>query len=463
MYRVPNTWVRLFILVAMIASSGVAGDQNSLDRLGVEAADQEMSTGFLRSGSIRDFDPPVPIAILLKIGDTPTGGAALDALLYPSVGDGEQVAIGGRLATSPDADECMWIDGGVAWTASGAGLSATSIENWSGTNGDASDFITSVVLAPDSLDSVITAAGVLLKEEDPVPGLPGSFITFASRSLMTAAGVAYWVSGYADTQGGATQKRGLYRAADTTTPVIERVIGSDDEIGGFTVDTAFDFDYYVSDNDLHRILVLDTTEDSARDVFVAVDDTLVLREGDPVDGVENWDNFDNVQVNNSGRWIVSGDTDGDPASDEFLAVDGVIVAREGDTVAGVVLGSTVRLASINDKEQIAFVWTTDVGSIDEALFVATNPLAVSEACLLLRTGDNVDINGDGLIDGTVSDLDVSVGGAQTLQFQEDGWVFLRSVLELNTVEVDAVIGIRSPCLFSDGFETGTTSAWSAIH
>lgn len=462
----PMVWLQLLVVAATVSSPRLAVSQDvpdrlGLDRLGLDRAYDEESQRAPTGVESRSLDAPVPVTVLMKIGDSPLG-SPVSALYYPSVGDGGQVAFTCRQDTTPEADECVWVDGSVVWTTWIAGIPATGIEYWSGTNGDGSEFIASVILAPDSLDSVITSAGVLLAAGDPAPGVPGSYITYASRSLMTAGGVAYWVSGYADTPGGATLQRALFRAPDTETPVIERVIGSGDAIDGFTVDSSFSFSYYVSDDDQHLIQVIDTTEDSSRDMFVAVDGVLVLREGDLIGGAESWDNFDTVQVCNTGRWIVSGDTDGDTSSDEFLAIDGVIVAREGDTLAGVPLGSTVRLASINDGEQIAFVWTTDLGTEDEALFVATNHTDLSNACLLARTGNGVDLNGDGFADGTILDLDTTMGGAQTLQFQEDGWVYLRSLLQLPTTTVDAVVGIRCPCILLDGFEGGSTDAWSLV-
>lgn len=450
--------VLLAALTAVPAPSWSADAKAEVERHGIEAGGVFETTA-VSPPADHDFQQLVPIRLVVSAGDTLGGVSPVTTLGTPSAGDAGVVAVSGAFA---DGDEFLLIEDAVAWTSSGAGITATSIEAWTGVNADGSEFIFSVVQDPGGLDSVVTAAGTLLAEGDPAPVLPGLFITFASRALMTASGVAYWVSGYTDTPGTSTQARAIYRAVLSPTPVIEKVIGSGDPIGGFTLDSSFDFDYYVSDNDQHRINVLDTTEDSAADFFVAVDGVLVLREGDPIGPAENWDNFDNVQINNAGRWIVTGDTDGDTATDEFLAVDGTIVVREGDVVAGVTLGAFSRLASVNDRGQIAFVWDSELGSADEVVFVADNPTAVAEACVVLRPGWSVDIDGDGLGDATVTDTNTALSAAQSLQFQEDGWVYLDATLDFGGGSTASIIGVRSPCVFHDGFESGNLAGWSGF-
>jgi hypothetical protein len=54
-------------------------------------------------------------------------------------------------------------------------------------------------------------------------------------------------------------------------------------------------------------------------------------------GVENWQNWGSLGVNEAGDWMVEGDTSGATTTDSFIAKNGVILYREGSVVGGLTL------------------------------------------------------------------------------------------------------------------------------
>ena len=123
----------------------------------------------------------------------------------------------------------------------------------------------------------------------------------------------------------------------------------------------------------------------------------LVREGTPVPpaaggiGGENWDNFDEVDVTESGHVMFVGDTDGDTLTDEILVLDGAIAYREGDTVDGLVLTGSIQGAALNEAGQVVFVWEVDTAmGPTEALFV-------DDRCRL-KVGDEIDWDDDGMPD-----------------------------------------------------------------
>lgn len=375
---------------------------------------------------------------------TLVGTSLVDALNGPVTNGLGEPGFSGDIDTGTNDTEFVWHGATFAFTSTSIISDVTSIESYMGI-GDASAYHTSLGLSPGSIDSVWTQDGLLLAEEDLAPGIPGNFNTFNSRPTMLPNGTAYWIAGYADTQGGTTQARVLYRSSDTATPVITVVIQSGDIIDGFTVsDSPYDFDYFISDDDSHHIQVLDMdTGSTLDDIFVYIDGSLFYQEDSPAGGGEDWDNHDYVQINNSGNYLHSGDTNGTTTSDEYIAYNGGFQVREGDTIDGVTLGTTVRYVSINNLGQAAFMWTTSAGTGVEALFFACDASNLSDATLLLMAGDDVDINGDTLGDGTVTDFNTA-SSSQGFMLAEDGRIYTEVDIDYGSGDIETILGMDTP-------------------
>jgi len=138
------------------------------------------------------------------------------------------------------------------------------------------------------------------------------------------------------------------------------------------------------------ILRGDNPAGSPNPQFVVRNGTKLLETGDSVDGgTELWGTtIGAVAINASGDWAVHGRTNNaDPAIDDVVVVNGVVVMREGDAVD---------LDGNGMFDDDAFIGR---GMNTNAAFAA-NDLAVTEdgyvyAIVTLRNGAGVDLNGSG--------------------------------------------------------------------
>jgi hypothetical protein len=88
----------------------------------------------------------------------------------------------------------------------------------------------------------------------------------------------------------------------------------------------------------------------------------------------------------------------------------------------------------------------------------------SDGVLLLATDDEVDGDGDGLADATVTDFNASGVIGPGLDLGDSGEIFVEVDLDYGAGELGAVIAFALPAcpsldVFMDGFESGDTSAW----
>jgi hypothetical protein len=97
-------------------------------------------------------------------------------------------------------------------------------------------------------------------------------------------------------------------------------------------------------------------------------------------------------VNEAGDWMVEGDTSAATTTDSFIVKNGVIIQREGSLVGGLTLTGGVLSAGayMNEAGDVAYAWD-GTGSITGIFFNNT---------LLLKEGDPVDFDGDGIVEPT---------------------------------------------------------------
>lgn len=367
------------------------------------------------------------------------GSRTVDTINSPFTNGNGQV---GLVVGFTDGSRGIWFDNGFIFNSDDAAPDVlTGGETTMGIS-DAGDFIYSPSF--NGGDAVYTSAGKLLADDDMIPNTT-LFSTFNSRPTMGPDGTAYWVGGYTDTLGGSTQGRMLMRATDPSDPgSISVIYKTGQDVGGWAIGTTgVGFDYDFSDNGANHIatLILETGS-TTNDDFIAVNGSLVAREASSNGSGDNWDNFDAVTVNNMGNYMFSGDTDGSTSTDEFIAYNGNIALREGDNVDGRILTTSVNALSMNENNQAAFVWTTDLG---ETLFFG-DAANLTLASALLSTGDMVDLDNDGNADYTVTDFNASAGViGPGLDLAEDGWLYVEVDLQdVTGAEYEAVIGLRVP-------------------
>ncbi len=408
---------------------------------------------------------PLPVTVVLQVGDTPAGGGGemVDTLNPPFTDGAGRVGFNGALTSG---ERFIWIDSGIAFLDSS--VVGSTLAGAEGTMGisDADGFIYSPSVDGD--DSVWSQNGLVLRENVQAPGFPaGVTNTFNSRPTMLPGGAAYWISGFDDVGGGSTQGRMLYVSATAAGGDVSVVLQSDDLVDGLAIDrpSGIGFDYQISDNGSHHIhdLLMDTGS-TADDGAIYVDGSLVAREGSPNGAGANWDNFDTVSINDSGHYLFSGDDDGSTTKDEFVAYDGAIAVREGDVVGGVTLTSTAAVlgGSLNNAGWAVHAWSR-ASSSDELLFAACDASDLAGSVLVAATGDEVDVDDDGFADATLTDFETSTVTGPGLWLAEDSRVYANVSLDFGAGDLEAIVAFELPCvlaIFTDGFETGDTSAWS---
>lgn len=418
---------------------GAAPTRDELEAMGLDEAPTVEAEPHAAPDAIRAV---VDATLVLQDGDTPAGApGAVTTLNSPFTNGNGAVGF-----TGSAGENFVWYDTGIVWLNSdGAPSTLTGAESTMGVS-DTGGFVYSPSV--DGNDSVWTHNGLLLTEGVPAPGYAApTTVTFNSRPQMLPGGAAYWVAGISYTGGTSSEGRVLYTSSDATPATITPVIASDDLVGGFAIDrpSGVDFDYQLSDDGSHHIhvLLLDTGS-TADDGIIYVDGSLIARESQPSGAGDNWDNFDNVSINNAGDYVFSGDTDGATSSDEFVAYNGTIAVREGDVLGGVTLTSSasVNALSLNNLGQAAMIWSA---SGTETLFFAcdaSDPTGSSTA--VLTVGDELDFDGNGVGDASVTDFNASGIIGPGLWLAEDGRVFVEVDLDYGAGDLEAIVELELP-------------------
>src|SRR4030095_12129859 len=123
--------------------------------------------------------------------------------------------------------------------------------------------------------------GLILQQGQPAPGFPGLFNSFNSRPTISPFNVAHWVAGVANTNGGATAQRVLYRRA-ANSGAISPLLKAGDNIGAWHIAPAgMSFFYDFSDSRNHHIHVITTDADAAFNDAIYYDGVITLLEGEP--------------------------------------------------------------------------------------------------------------------------------------------------------------------------------------
>ncbi|HYF15232.1 MAG TPA: hypothetical protein VD971_09200, partial [Phycisphaerales bacterium] len=389
-------------------------------------------SGFVASAGMAQT--PVRAFVEIKIGDT-LGSSTVSSLNDPYVNSLGQY---GAVVGLADTTRSIVINGASVFNSS----SDTLAVGGEGTMGisDAGGFIYSPTYNGE--DAVYTNNGLLLRGTEPAPGMPGMNSVFNSRPRMNAAGTAFWVGGVGPAT--TTTTRVFYTNPTPANPSASTplIVGGGTYAGVTITAAGVEFGYDISDNGQY-INRLTATGTAATAPFVALNGTtLIARAGQPTGQGDNWQNFSHYGVNNGGNHVISGDTDGVAATDAFIAYNGAIGVREGATLGGRVLGGSINALSINNNNDVAFIWSlaTPTG---EGLFRAENG-GVGTAQLIAQTGDLLDTDGDGAADWTLADFNASGAIAPGLDLPDSGDIFVN--VDLTPIgggtNVEAIISFR---------------------
>jgi hypothetical protein len=388
----------------------------------------------------------VRASVVLQDGDVPQGvSAPVSTISPPFINGGGRVGFAGSLT---DGERFIWLGDGIRWLNSDEdGVVLGGAEAAIGISDDGG-FIYSPTVDGD--DAVYTHNGVLLVDGDPAPGFSeGVTVTFNSRPNMTNNGRTFWIAGVNEGGGTATNRRVMYTASDASPATIEIALAGGDIVDGLAIENVgIDFSYQTSGDGNHIIQTLDAaTGSSSNDSILVVDGNIIARESFPVSGTfgEAWQSFDDLSINNAGNFLFSGDTDSVAAKDEFVAYKSSIAMRESDTVDGIDLvpGSAVRAVSLNNLDQAMVIWA--VGATEMVFFACDAADMLRSARVVLRTGDIVDLNGDGLPDATITDFNASATTSHR-QLTDDGRVYLEVDLDYGDgIDLEAIIQVNVSC------------------
>lgn len=358
--------------------------------------------------------------IILQEGD-PLAGGTVQNVNVPFINGNGQVGFTGTTLVGGVAQGFVWYDNGPIFLNSDLPADMlTGAEAFMGI-GNNMEFIYSPSTRGD--DAVYTHDGRLAVENTQGPGLPtGTNTTFHSRPRMTADGTSYWISGYNDGMGGTSSFGRIFYTATPAGVISPLLLGESTTIMGQTIDdgSAIDFDYGISDDAGNFINEVNfntgsTADDSA---LILNGSSIIAQETNPTGDGDNWDNFDFMDINNNGDYVFSGDTDGAAGPDEFIAVNGTIVLREGATVDGVTLtGGQVLGLDLNNNGRLLHVWRAN--GTEYLLLGGITDLNSSQ--VLVAIGDQIDTNDDGTADVTL--VDVNTFGS-SVSLSDEGKIFL---------------------------------------
>lgn len=392
----------------------------------------------------------VPAELVLMEGDA-LSDSTVATLNSPFTNGLGQV---GFVVALTDGERAVWLDAGPIFFSDSALPDVLAGGEGTMGVGDGGEFIYSPSF--NDGDAVWGEGGLILVDGTPAPDFaPGFDSTFHSRPRMINDGSSYWASGTNDGAGGTSTQNRIIYFRDGSSGVITGILRAGDVVDGVTVAGAggIDFDTAISDNGANRLFVFDDAgATSTTNTLVVVNGDIIAREDSPTGGGDDWDNFDNTDINNAGDFVFSGDTDGATTTDEFIAYNGAIAVREGGSVGGLTLGAACNALSINDLGQAVFVFATIEET--ETLFYAADAADLASAVKLLSVGDGLDFTGDGLADAVVDDLNASNTIGPGLDLAEDGRVHVEvDLIPTGGVDpVEAIITLNlppTPCNVAD--------------
>lgn len=313
-----------------------------------------------------------------------------------------------------------------------------------------------------SLDSVWIDDVPVIVENDVLPGTT-FFLVNASAPRITEGGVPTYVANYSLTGTSSSTDGELLYMGSTS------LLGSGSTLPNLPVELdtfSVSDNYRFSSMGSHYIVEVQLLAPSSEDGAIVVDGSglmlggSVVREGVlmPVsvggDGIEFWDNLDFTDINEAGDFIFTGDTDGDSSLDEFIIRNGVAWAREGDVIDGQLISGGIEAAVLNERNEIAYVWDVDDGSGTalEALFF--------ERRIVVKEGDEVDWDGDGVVDPGVVLTDFT--GTNSISMTEEGVIYFSADCDVNGVTLEGLFVVDGRGPVGNNFCSGNPNSIGAV-
>lgn len=388
---VEDQWFRYAVLMAVPVGSLSVRVEYRLDspQGGISILDE------LFAGEYRDqpFDRDYPIAV--REGD-----------LVPGLADAEIMEIGSPDAregvlsygvTASDDERYVVVDNEIVW--SSTDTPEFPVLRYDSISADAFGraLFSSSKLGGDILRTHTTT---LLQDGDPAPGIPGSNIlqlTFSSQ-VSSEAGSNFAFRAFIT-----GNEEVLYTGTDLEGPVLSIRYREDSVAGGFSLQKSGIEKFRQSTNTQNLMAHLKAkTGSELDDDILVLNDVLLARESATSPEGLPWDAFYWFDVNNSGQFFATGTFNNHPFPQEtYLWLGGDRFIRSGDTLAGVFIPpySEFLNATLNNNGQLLFAvknllttWWILIDDIE-------NPWLTAR--LLLKSGDRIDFNNDGVPESAV--------------------------------------------------------------
>ncbi|MEM6994038.1 MAG: DUF4215 domain-containing protein [Myxococcota bacterium] len=387
----------------------------------------------------------VPAELVVFEGGIPTGAPnTIGNVFNPAVVVGGHVAITGTIT---GGESYVFVDDQVVWLASDGAPAALQFIDGAVGLGPTDDFIIQIQI--DGANGLWVNDAPFVQGDDPAPGFAlGSLFGFMNRPTIDGNNTAYFRATVDADGNGSNESVALYSAANAQVANLAAIIRSGDMVDGVEIassTSAVDNDFGVSNDGSHIVVVARATGSSLTSDLVILDDTILAREGDPVPGgATNWGNFDLVSTNNSGDVMFTGDDDGPTSADEYIAFNGSIVVHEGDMLDGAVVVGNMRQLALNDAGNAGFIWTTDGMFSDPrtAFFACDGSDLVSTAQVVLTLEDTIDIDDDGVGDLTVTEIRGTNSDPGRILNEE---LALYLEVDLDPGDINAVIRVPVSC------------------
>lgn len=252
----------------------------------------------------------------------------------------------------------------------------------------------------ESAASLWVAGAPVLITDDSVPGVAGQVWTSAEQITLTRDGTPVFLAGRGTSWQG-TLSQSVYVGG-----VGAPVISTGDTPPSVPVAIESIERFAISVHGTRRMVEAVLPDDDAVLIFDGAGLVAggLVKEGEPIrpqaGGLpgERWKEFEQFGCNDAGEWFLTAETFPSLGpSNEVLMRNGAITLREGDVVDGETLADEIHSAALNEDGDLAFVWdVASTGFAVGALFL--------EDRVLLRQGDPVDLDGDGVADTTLVDF-----------------------------------------------------------
>ena len=314
------------------------------------------------------------------------------------------------------------------------------------------------------------AFALIAREGFQVVGAPLGFIAGAvSGSSITASGeVWYEVDGVQNTPLGTTDNN--LTMAGTTILAQNGVTIPTGQAGGL-MDAWQNFDSedaIVSADGTQYILQGDTIGDIGEDDLVVVNGAVVIQEGHPLPGgpadLVDGSGIFNVFMHPSGSWMADGDFDVTNA--DWAVMNGTVIAMEGEPLHQGAIENwgtgSFTVITCNGVGDFVVGGGTDIGD-----FSRDQAIVINNDRVLLREGDPLDLDGNGLFD---DDLFFAGFGADDFRLTDNGILFFTATLRTGTtlaasgavfMTLDTNVGVGSSFCAAQPNSSGQASILSA--